>query len=348
MSLSWLAATCRKVRRVPPESARCWRYRNRSSENEAASYLAIVLGREKICSYMLVVSFLCEDTIMASKSGKENYVAQNLSKCLEKKLFFHLRNIIVAATFGFLCCRQHKNPSGVALAIHQACTQVIHEGGNQQEDPAVRLMTTQLAFLVQGDSNLDLDEYRRLMDACRARAAERRKRTETRLSLRLILRTSAPRREEPGQPVEVRPRVRRGRFPSSRAASRALSRNSIQEGEIHARRPHGSGRVRAPSRSPHPSFRSHRHGAPSLPPMTRSSAAATTLLPVLEAGQAARRHDPAGRHDTRLRRHGRPGRLGLEGRLRGRGGRGRAVHPPPRPGHAPATPAPVRTDPSPC
>jgi len=33
------------------------------------------------------------------------------------------------------------NPAGVALAIHQACTQVIHEGGSQREDPAVRLMT---------------------------------------------------------------------------------------------------------------------------------------------------------------------------------------------------------------
>ncbi len=66
------------------------------------------------------------------------------------------------------------NPSGVALAIHQACTQVIGEGGNQSEDAAVRLMTTQLAFLVQGDSDLDFDEYRRLMDDCRARASERR------------------------------------------------------------------------------------------------------------------------------------------------------------------------------
>ena len=66
------------------------------------------------------------------------------------------------------------NPSGVALAIHQACSQVIREGGNQREDPAVRLMTTQLAFLVQGNSDLDPGEYRQLMDACRARAAERR------------------------------------------------------------------------------------------------------------------------------------------------------------------------------
>ena len=65
------------------------------------------------------------------------------------------------------------NPSGVALAIHQACRQVIHEGGNQREDAAVRLMTTQLAYLVQGDSDLDPGEYRRLMDVCRARTAER-------------------------------------------------------------------------------------------------------------------------------------------------------------------------------
>ena len=66
------------------------------------------------------------------------------------------------------------NPSGVALAIHQACRQVIVEGGNQREDAAVRLMATQLAFLVRGDSDLDPGEYRRLMDVCRARAAERR------------------------------------------------------------------------------------------------------------------------------------------------------------------------------
>ena len=66
------------------------------------------------------------------------------------------------------------NPSGVALAIHQACRQVIREGGNQREDAAIRLMTTQLAYLVQGDSDLDLVEYRRLMDVCRAQVAERK------------------------------------------------------------------------------------------------------------------------------------------------------------------------------
>ena len=66
------------------------------------------------------------------------------------------------------------NPSGVALAIYQACRQVIHEGGNQREDAAIRLMTTQLAYLVQGDADLDPHEYRRLIAVCRARAVERR------------------------------------------------------------------------------------------------------------------------------------------------------------------------------
>ena len=104
----------------------------------------------------------------------KDYVADNQEILRDINRIHDVRNIVVAATFGFLCCLQHNNPSGVALAIHQACTQVIHEGGNQQEDAAVRLMTTQLAFLVQGNSDLHLDEYRRLMDACRARAAERR------------------------------------------------------------------------------------------------------------------------------------------------------------------------------
>ena len=65
------------------------------------------------------------------------------------------------------------NPAGVALAIHNACRQVIGEGGNQREDAAIRLMTTQLAFLVRGDSDLDLAEYQRLLEVCRAGTAAR-------------------------------------------------------------------------------------------------------------------------------------------------------------------------------
>ena len=66
------------------------------------------------------------------------------------------------------------NPSGVALAIHNACRQAIAEGVSQREDPAIRLMVTQLAFLTEGNSDLDLVEYQRLMEVCRERAGERR------------------------------------------------------------------------------------------------------------------------------------------------------------------------------
>ena len=65
------------------------------------------------------------------------------------------------------------NPAGVALAIHNACRQVIAEGGDQRTDPAIRLMTTQLAFLVNGNSDIPLTDYQALLDTCRARAAER-------------------------------------------------------------------------------------------------------------------------------------------------------------------------------
>ncbi len=65
------------------------------------------------------------------------------------------------------------NPAGVALAIHSACRQVIEEGGDQRTDPAIRLMTTQLAFLVNGNSDILLTDYQALLDTCRATAAER-------------------------------------------------------------------------------------------------------------------------------------------------------------------------------
>ena len=63
------------------------------------------------------------------------------------------------------------NPSGVALAIFNACRQVRDEGGDVRADPAVRLMTTQLAFLVRGDPGID--DYDALIEACRARSAGR-------------------------------------------------------------------------------------------------------------------------------------------------------------------------------
>ena len=71
------------------------------------------------------------------------------------------------------------NPSGVALALHNACRQAIAEGVSQREDPAIRLIGLQLAFLLSVDRILDVDEYGRLIDACRARAAAHRNPTPT-------------------------------------------------------------------------------------------------------------------------------------------------------------------------
>ena len=63
------------------------------------------------------------------------------------------------------------NPSGIALALHNACRQVIAEGGDQRTDPAIRLICTQLSWLVKG--NWDAEDYGTLMDACRSKAGER-------------------------------------------------------------------------------------------------------------------------------------------------------------------------------
>ena len=65
------------------------------------------------------------------------------------------------------------NPSGVALALHQACRQAIAEGVLQREDPAVRLIGLQLAYLLNVDRILDGDEYTRLIGHCAACAEER-------------------------------------------------------------------------------------------------------------------------------------------------------------------------------
>ena len=65
------------------------------------------------------------------------------------------------------------NPSGVALALHNSCRQAIAEGVSQREDPAIRLIGLQLAYLLQVDRILDGEEYGRLIEHCRARAEER-------------------------------------------------------------------------------------------------------------------------------------------------------------------------------
>jgi len=62
------------------------------------------------------------------------------------------------------------NPSGVALSLHNACRQVIAEGGDQRTDPAVRLIVTQLSFLTNSHADLDTAEYGALVEACKKKA----------------------------------------------------------------------------------------------------------------------------------------------------------------------------------
>ncbi len=62
------------------------------------------------------------------------------------------------------------NPSGIALSLHNACRQVIAEGGDQRTDPAVRLIVTQLSYLTNSHANLDTAEYGALIEACKEKA----------------------------------------------------------------------------------------------------------------------------------------------------------------------------------
>ena len=62
------------------------------------------------------------------------------------------------------------NPSGVALSLFNACRHAIQEGADQRTDPAVRLIVSQLSFLVNSHANLDPAEYGALVEACRAKA----------------------------------------------------------------------------------------------------------------------------------------------------------------------------------
>ena len=61
----------------------------------------------------------------------------------------------------------------MALSLFNACRQVIEERGNPTTDPAVRLVVTQLSYLVNSHANLDPAEYRALIEACQAKAGTR-------------------------------------------------------------------------------------------------------------------------------------------------------------------------------
>ena len=67
------------------------------------------------------------------------------------------------------------NPSGIAHALMSACKECLDEGVSQREDPAVRLIVHQLAYLcdtAEFDAMIGVqgDPYATAMNACRAKA----------------------------------------------------------------------------------------------------------------------------------------------------------------------------------
>ena len=60
------------------------------------------------------------------------------------------------------------NPSGIAHAIVAACQEARAEGIATTKDVAVQLMVTQLAWVTNGNS--DIDDYGDLLAECRRRA----------------------------------------------------------------------------------------------------------------------------------------------------------------------------------
>ena len=65
------------------------------------------------------------------------------------------------------------NPSGIAHSLVAACKECLDEGVSQREDPAVRLIVLQLAFLTDTGRILNSAEYNALVDACKAKTDPR-------------------------------------------------------------------------------------------------------------------------------------------------------------------------------
>ena len=64
------------------------------------------------------------------------------------------------------------NPSGMAHALVKACKECLDEGVSQREDPAVKLIVHQIAYIVLGVDKFspgqDIGlEYSRAMERCR-------------------------------------------------------------------------------------------------------------------------------------------------------------------------------------
>lgn len=63
------------------------------------------------------------------------------------------------------------NPSGIAHSIVKACQEARDEGLGTKEDPAIKLMVHQLAFIcgiINGAEEFHLGTYAEAMAACRA------------------------------------------------------------------------------------------------------------------------------------------------------------------------------------
>lgn len=62
------------------------------------------------------------------------------------------------------------NPSGIAHSLVNACKECLDEGVSQREDPAVRLIVHQLAFLCNiGEIDDGINTYSALTRACEER-----------------------------------------------------------------------------------------------------------------------------------------------------------------------------------
>ena len=65
------------------------------------------------------------------------------------------------------------NPSGIAHSLIKACEEIRNEGGGTQttrDDPAVRLMVHQLAYLCDVGNTVDFPDWNSCIEICQQKA----------------------------------------------------------------------------------------------------------------------------------------------------------------------------------
>ena len=176
------------------------------------------------------------------------------------------------------------NPAGIAATLHHACRQVIHEGGRQADDPAVRLISLQLSFVTNVGRVLDPADYARLIETCRAPRGRTRPQPP-----RLIPHVPGPRLREAGRLGADRSgRLARGPMP--RAAPPAVSTHPDSENAMLDATPAADVSARPQLPPVTPQSPAPRRPAPVR---ARSPPRPGPCLPVLEARPAARRGNPS-------------------------------------------------------